>query len=736
MKKLWCISGLVLKSFFRSVKWMLLLAIGLAGSLGCYYFVYKEPGTKYMALHMAAYGQMVLTLTFLMMGIETKREQDSMGFRAVIPTLRQGPLLWALGQVLAMGAMAILVSAVMMAGCLAGPVIQGAPGLWLRQLTGDILLQYCLPCWLLGMTGLLLSQWIQGKIVYLPAMAVWLLTASIGGDIYSMLETAGVPNSGFWKGFFNMGIESFRYPGNFLTGPALELPRWLARLGLLVMVGLAYVGGSLSRAGLRQERGKGLAVSTAAAVLTVVFAGGMCARYHVFYERFAAPDLAKEYAMDQQMLYRPGEPVSLTDAFPLEKRIKLQKTDIDFTSSTQGIRCRVTLQGEMTEAAAGQSFTLYSDFQVDEVMVDGQSAAFERSHDGLMVNFPAEKAAGDAITVEFAYHGYSLPIYPANETTVQLNGSFPWIPWPGIKTYTRYRNIYNYYLSEDFFIEDWQREDEVAYTLRYRGPGHLYTNLTADGGIYSGLSRDGVSLYSGMVRYEDQARDVTVYAPASVFDVAQDYGATAAEAYPILAEHSEKMGVLRMPEAPKEIVVVQIPYPSDVGFQETYSRGACWEIRQENVYAITSWWLWRSSESPEEFVSNVNADLVAGYLVNPCTGYPVDSPHSGHYLFGMFYQYSLTARMWDDETFDLKVGDLINYDLDTVYDTYMGVPTPEEDRHRLTKTEKQQIRTILERMRAGESFEDTFRSWYQRLLKREVIPISEVIQMLYENKEA
>ena len=256
-------------------------------SLGCYYFVYKEPGTKYMALHMAAYGQMMLTLTFLMMGIETKREQDSMGFRAVIPTLRQGPLLWALGQVLAMGAMAILVSAVMLAGCLAGPVIQGAPGLWLLQLTGDILLQYCLPCWILGLTGLLLSQWIQGKIVYLPAMAVWLLTASIGGDIYSMLETAGVPNSGFWKGFFNMGIESFRYPGNFLTGPALELPRWLARLGLLTLAGIAYVGGSLSRAGLRRERRKGLAVSAAAAVLTVVFAGGMCARYHVFYERLS-----------------------------------------------------------------------------------------------------------------------------------------------------------------------------------------------------------------------------------------------------------------------------------------------------------------------------------------------------------------------------------------------------------------------------------------------------------------
>lgn len=70
--------------------------------------------------------------------------------------------------------------------------------------------------------------------------------------------------------------------------------------------GTRLCGGSLSRAGLWRERRKGLAVSAAAAVLTVVFAGGMCARYHVFYERFAAPDLAKEYAMDQQMLYRPA----------------------------------------------------------------------------------------------------------------------------------------------------------------------------------------------------------------------------------------------------------------------------------------------------------------------------------------------------------------------------------------------------------------------------------------------
>ncbi len=423
--------------------------------------------------------------------------------------------------------------------------------------------------------------------------------------------------------------------------------------------------------------------------MTVVFAGGMCARYHVFYERFAAPDLAKEYAMDQQMLYRPGEPVSLTDAFPLEKRIKLQKTDIDFTSSTQGIHCRVTIQGEMTEAAAGQSFTLYSDFQVDEVMVDGQPAAFERSHDGLMVNFPAEKAAGDAITVEFAYHGYSLPIYPANQTTVQLNGSFPWTPWPGIKTYTKYRNLYDYYLSEDFFIEDWQREDEVAYTLRYRGPGHLYTNLTADGGIYSGLSRDGVSLYSGMVRYEDEAREVTVYAPASVFDVAQDYGATAAEAYPILAEHSQKWVYCACRKPPRKSLLSRFPIPRMLDFRnKPYSRGRRWEVRQQNVYGITSWWLWRSSESLEDFVSKVNSDLVAGYLVNPCTGYPVDSPHSGHYLFGIFYQCGLMAELWDEESYERRISELLEFDLQETSDTYMGVPTPEEDRHRLTKTGK------------------------------------------------
>ncbi len=94
------------------------------------------------------------------------------------------------------------------------------------------------------------------------------------------------------------------------------------------------------------------------------------------------------------------------------------------------------------------------------------------------------------------------------------------------------------------------------------------------------------------------------------------------------------------------------------------------------------------------------------------------------------------AELWDEESYERRISELLEFDLQETSDTYMGVPTPEEDRHRLTKTEKQQVRTILERMRAGESFEATFRAWYQRLLKREVIPISEVIQMLYENKEA
>lgn len=101
-----------------------------------------------------------------------------------------------------------------------------------------------------------------------------------------------------------------------------------------------------------------------------------------------------------------------------------------------------------------QSFTLFSDLVVDRVLVDGEDADFKRNHDGLLVYLSGSREANVPVTFTFCYHGYSLPIFPANETTVQLNRAFPWIPWPGIKQTTSYGNYYNYNESEDFFIED------------------------------------------------------------------------------------------------------------------------------------------------------------------------------------------------------------------------------------------------------------------------------------------
>ncbi|HYE67399.1 MAG TPA: hypothetical protein VEA58_02235, partial [Anaerovoracaceae bacterium] len=73
MRKFFIIVLMLIQSFTRRTMWIILLALGLLFTLGVYFYVYgiELP----MALHMGAYGQILLTLVFMMMGMELIRDQ-------------------------------------------------------------------------------------------------------------------------------------------------------------------------------------------------------------------------------------------------------------------------------------------------------------------------------------------------------------------------------------------------------------------------------------------------------------------------------------------------------------------------------------------------------------------------------------------------------------------------------------------------------------------------------------
>lgn len=729
MRRFLLIIQMLIQSFARRRVWIILLALGLLFTLGVYFYVYRIELP--MALHMGAYGQILLTLVFMMMGIELVREQRREHLDDLIAAYSKSNTSFAWTQVATIGFFALIITLLIMAGCFIRMVIGEAPALLMKQTLSYIALLYFLPCLILGIWGLLIARWNQRKSVFVPAMLVWLLTSTLNAELTFYIREAGLGNGGLLLAMLNMGVHNFHIPGNYMTGAPIELPHWIVRIGILaLLIALFLCVHASNHASTRPQKRSSWIATACVVVLGTVMIALFYHNYSVFFARFADPLNVEDYVRSKHDQYVAGKPVSLAD-FPTEKRITLTKTEIDLSTTTQGIQADVTIEATMNTEAKGQAFTLYSDLVVDEVWVDGIKVDFQRSHDGLMVHFPNVKSAGDPVRLEFRYHGYSLPNFPANETTVQLHRSFPWLPWPGIKTASVY--VSNYRESEDFFISDWQRGDDVEYTLRYQGPGNLYTNLEGQGdNSYRGVSSSGVSLYSGMLHY--RYRDVDIYLPANQYKWAAVTVDALLDAYDPLLDLSEQMGATIRPKKPRSIIIIQMSMPvlSEFGIQqELYSWNDAWEIRQ---YSATASMLVATKKRYEhslvDYQTAVMETMAVPYILSPSAGYPLDISPASTRNFAAWLSLYLRAPGWDDS--DRQAN------LDLLREFYSGrgiewINNEIVEEIPLTEQEENWIGEILDRMRAGTNFDEAFKALYHRLLQGKPVTASDIVSQLYHH---
>jgi len=722
----------LLLSIFRKPMWIILLMTEILVALGCYFYVY--PHEPALALHMTAYGQLLLTITFMMLGIQLKSEPRRVYFDDIIAaySLRSGFVLRC--QLLTLSLVSLVSTLIILASIYLVTLI-GAPVLLVKQFFAYVVLLYFLPCFILGAWGLLIAQLNKGRSVYFPAILVWLITSSLMADYIVYFEVLGFSIGRLFLAMFNMGIVGMRNITGAVMTPPIELPRWIFRLLIAVFLVAFLLSDNARRlAVLPTQKRKSKSILLAVILCSIAFISFFSARYAVFFARFADPVVSKEYTWEKsdQYLSRDQE---LLLTFPPQKQVTLIKTDIDLACSTQGIKGNVQMEATVDKATTGQSFTLYSDLIIDEILVDGIKADYKRAKDYIMVYFPEGKRTGDHVVFSFRYHGYSLPVFPANETTVQLNRAFPWFPWPGIKSAIKYSNFYSYSESEDFFIEDFQRGDAVSYTLQYNGPGDLYTNLDRQqSGLYTGISTNGVSLYSGMIKA--QCRGVDVYTPASQYKEAQWAEKAISDSYFILKNLCDRMGVSKIVKPPKSIALIEMKSslvsPAPFTYRsELYSWDDAWEIRMTSTSAaIISREVYGADVEMYRESMDARVKMPVAYLLTPCVGFPADTPHSSTKNFAAWLCVYLSAPNSDDAERKLYVNVLkeecSGSDADYVYDEAV----PEKP---ITAEESAHIDEIFDRMVAGENFDEAFRLLYQRLLKKDMITPSEIITTLYDN---
>lgn len=714
------------RCLLRRRGWRVMGMVGILATLGCFWFSYRHmeaPGL----MEQTVYGQVVLTLDFLMISIELRRESRREHLDDLFAAYSPSAALFPCAQLLTVWLFAAGITLLLCAGFAAPMLLDGVHILWLRQVLLQTVLLYFLPCFCFGAVGLLISHLIPGKNVYLAAVALWLPTSSVA--VYFMGDLARlsfIPGWRLFSEFVSMGLGDYRYPWNFVSGPPIETPRWVVRSTLCLLAAALYVlcyrKDSLShrRAVRHAKLGIGAAALLGTAMLTV-----LCVRYQVFFTQFSNDSLTSILTFEKyQEYYISGEQAA-------EKNITIQKTDVSLSCTTQGLKAEVALTAKADSLIEQQAFTLFSDLTVDEVLVDGVPAEWERAHDSLTVQFPAPKTADEVLCLTFRYHGYGLPVFPVNETTVQLGRTFPWLPWPGVRERSQEESSYNQ--NEVFCVADWQQGDPVAYTLRYDGPGGLCTNLSnVGGGRYEGVSTDGVMLYSGMVHSRHGGIDV--YVPPHLYEESGIFAEAVQSSRTLILDLCRRMDVSEQPEEPASIVVLRAQEPNWGGEpNELFPRGAWWEIHLTNGSTVAYYWERAADENAFLTSAQSMADIAVPYLLSSCAGYPKDIPWFSTQAFAQLLRFSFLAPEWDEERLANRVKSFQESFFDWneerrrwAEEEYgVAIPAEPDDTAR-------QLDEILRQMRAGESAGLPFRTIYQRLLQGEAVLPAEMIRVLYE----
>lgn len=234
MQKIYFLLRNQIRRVARKIVWHVLFSGGLATTLGCFYYALVIDATPITIMNQTVFGQAVLSLSFMMLGIELRREDRSEHIEDLLKAYSARLGLFPFIDILVVLLGSVVISLVICLGCVVPLMLDMAPILWIKQNVLFVILYFFFPCVSMGILGLLVSHLFTGKNVYLIAVIVWILTSSLCVYYTSPLTES----SELCRLIFNvcnMGFNNYQMYQNVVTGERIELPRWIMR-GFILLV--------------------------------------------------------------------------------------------------------------------------------------------------------------------------------------------------------------------------------------------------------------------------------------------------------------------------------------------------------------------------------------------------------------------------------------------------------------------------------------------------------------------
>lgn len=154
MVNLLCMTKYQILRILRKKVWISLLITGIIITLACFYYPFVVNEAPIAIMSQTVFGQAMLTLSFMMMGIELRREDSQEHIDDLATTYLKYTEKQPWSQIMVICALAIGVTVLLCVGCLIPLLLDGAPLNWILQTMAQIALVFFLPCLILGIWGM------------------------------------------------------------------------------------------------------------------------------------------------------------------------------------------------------------------------------------------------------------------------------------------------------------------------------------------------------------------------------------------------------------------------------------------------------------------------------------------------------------------------------------------------------------------------------------------------------
>ncbi|MBP3041322.1 hypothetical protein J9303_17810, partial [Bacillaceae bacterium Marseille-Q3522] len=358
-----------------------------------------------------------------------------------------------------------------------------------------ILLYWGLTFFISMLMGILFAMVFKGKLVYPLAFLTWPFIGPINNMIFMQITAhTKLFNPYIFSNIFNLGEYNPYASYNDMYGYSLESFHWVKRWIWISLISAAiFIVITMKN----KEYRKLSLIGMIFFILSVIPA--------VFFITTPQFVLKNNGTLMDQPIYDPLYYRNYDLTVGDSPNVQLKNFDIqlgidEFLEAT----VKVEMVNQEKKSINKANFTLYHQFKVTKIKMNGKDVGFEQKRDLVTIFFPENIKPAEQNELTFNYRGISSPLFFANNQAVYLPYYFPWIPStnPNPSIYMERMGMHRV---------NHQNEITTNYKLSYDGSNHIFTNLEKTSGSIWEKETNGVTVVAGDIRTKKVANTNVIY---------------------------------------------------------------------------------------------------------------------------------------------------------------------------------------------------------------------------------